>query len=132
MIACASVGTLIEADNRGGSRDKDSLPRVKCSSCDDDSKCNVPSTTGEHPELLEAIQTVSNLIKLPRTQNYRRPRVAAMLAIKRLLSHTANADHLDLANSPFGQWCLQALHSSIRELRIAAGSVMFGTVSPCL
>ena len=60
---------------------------------------------------------------MPRIQKYRRPRVAAMLALKRLLSHTSNIDYLDLATSPFGQWCLQVLHSSVRELRVAAGSV---------
>lgn len=120
MIACASAGTLAGA----GSQRKDSLPRVRCSSCDDDSRCNVSAAKTEHSELLEVTQTVLNLIKLSRTQKYRRPHVAAMLAIKRLLSHTTNADHLDLGQSPFGQWCLQALHSSVRELRIAAGSVM--------
>ena len=67
--------------------------------------------------------TIASLIKLPKTQKQRRPRVTAMLALKRLLSHTTNLDHLNLATSPFGQWCFQALHSSIRELRVAAGFV---------
>lgn len=71
----------------------------------------------------EVFSTVVSLIKLSKIQKFRRPRVAAMLALKRLLSHTAKEEHLDLTTSAFGQWCLQALHSSIRELRIAAGSV---------
>lgn len=73
--------------------------------------------------LEEVFSTLVSLIKLPKIQNFRRPRVAAMLALKRLLSHTTKEEHLDLKTSAFGQWCLQALHSSIRELRIAAGSV---------
>ncbi len=96
---------------------------MKCTLCDDDSRCRFAAVTSEDADTEEAICTIASLIKLPKTQKYRRPRVAAMLALKRLLSHTTNADHLDLATSPFGQWCLQALHSTIRELRIAAGSV---------
>ena len=69
----------------------------------------------------EVFSTIISLIKLPKTKKFRRPRVAAMLALKRLLSHTAKEEHLDLTKSAFSQWCLQALHSSIRELRIAAG-----------
>lgn len=46
-----------------------------------------------------------------------------MLALKRLLSHTVVEEHLDMTTSTFGQWCLQALRSSIRDLRIAAGLV---------
>lgn len=71
----------------------------------------------------EVFSTIASLVKLPKTKKFRRPRVAAMLALKRLLSHTVKEEHLDLTTSAFRQWCLQALHSSIRELRIAAGSV---------
>ncbi len=119
LLACASAGTLTEAR----SRKRNGIRQLKCPVCDDDSRCTSAATTWEDSEAEEAICTIANLIKLPKAQNYRRPRVAAMLALKRLLSHTANADHLNLATSPFGQWCLQALHSSIRELRVAAGSV---------
>lgn len=93
---------------------------MKCQSCDGDSS-NLPLTVAwEGPELEEVFFTMVTLVKLPRAQKYRRPRVAAMLALKRIVIHTANTDHLDLAASPLGQWCLQALHSSNRELRVAA------------
>lgn len=96
---------------------------MKCQVCDNDMKSQQAASTWEGPESEEAFSAIANLVKLPKTQKYRRPRVAAMLALKRLLSHSANAEHLNLATSPFGQWCMQALHSSIRELRIAAGQV---------
>ena len=77
----------------------------------------------ESAESEAVFSTITGLMKLPKSSKFRRPRVAAMLALKRLLSHTAKEELLDLTNSSFGQWCLQALHSSLRELRIAAGSV---------
>jgi hypothetical protein len=119
LLACASARTLTEAP----SLENNKTQQMKCTLCDDDSRCKSAAATSENPDLEVIIYTVAALIKLPKTHKYKRPRVAAMLAIKRLLSHTANLDHLDLATSPFGQWCLQALHSSIRELRIAAGLV---------
>ena len=47
-----------------------------------------------------------------------------MMALGRVLSHTNEEQHLSLATSTFGQWCLQALQSSMRELRIAAGRTL--------
>lgn len=88
-----------------------------------DMKGNYASAPWEGSESAEMFSTIVSLIKLSKTQKIRRPRVAAMLALKRLLSHTVMEEHLDLATSAFGQWCLQALHSSTRELRIAAGLV---------
>ena len=44
-----------------------------------------------------------------------------MLATKRTLSHCEEQAHLDLTASVLGQCCLQALRSSSRDLRIAAG-----------
>lgn len=119
LLACASAGTLVEVS----SRDNNGIQHSKCSHCDDNLKHKNTAPIWEGPESEEAVRAVAKLIKLPKTQKYRRPRVAAMLALRRLLCHSANADHLNLATSPFGQWCLQALRSSIRELRIAAGLV---------
>jgi len=117
------VGAFCEA-----SRGKNgSLLSQKCYICDieprETLKDRDPLATWDDPEAEGIFAAIASLIKLPETQKFRRPRVAAMLALKRLLSHTANMNHLDLTSSPFGQWCLQALHSSIRELRVAAGSV---------
>lgn len=122
-LACASVGTLCETFQN---EDKNSLFE-KCLVCDIESREGAKDqslpATWDGPDSEDVFATIASLIKLPKAQKYRRPRVAATLALKRLLSHTANVNHLDLTSSSFGQWCLQALHSSVRELRIAAGSV---------
>lgn len=44
-----------------------------------------------------------------------------MVALRRVILHARDAEVLDLEKSVLGQWCLQALQSSLRELRIAAG-----------
>lgn len=44
-----------------------------------------------------------------------------MVAIRRVIFHARDAEVLDLEKSALGQWCLQSLQSSVRELRIAAG-----------
>lgn len=124
-LACASASEV-------SSRDDGLSLQLKCCDCDAGSRDSSRSTSRVGPELEELFSALAKLMNMPRTQKHRRPRVAAMLALKRLLSHTSNVDYLDLATSPFGQWCLQALHSSIRELRVAAGSVnIFDFCSHC-
>jgi len=117
------VGALCEASRNNNEH----LLSKKCYDCDIESreylKDRGPLATWNDPESEVVFATIASLMKLPKIQKYPRPRVTAMLALKRLLSHTANMDHLNLTTSPFGQWCLQALHSSMRDLRIAAGSV---------
>ena len=120
QAACASAHALSEnsTGERGG-REYNT-----CSICDTDVRNNTVSALWEGPGSEEAFSTIVNLIQLPKPQKLRRPRVAAMLALKRLLSHIVKGEHLDLTASAFGQWFLQALNSSLRELRIAAGSVV--------
>ena len=118
-LACASVQTL-EVSAGGLGR----LGLNKCHICDTNIKDTSVSAPWEGSGSAEAFSTIISLIKLPKTHGLRRPRVSAMLALKRLLSHTLKEEYLDLKTSAFGQWCLQALHSSTRELRIAAGLVI--------
>ena len=120
QLACASVQPLSEVSVGGRER----LGLDKCHICDTDMKDTSVSAPWEGSGSAEAFSTIVSLIKLPKTHRLRRPRVAAMLALKRLLSHTSKQEYLDLKTSTFGQWCLQALHSSTRELRIAAGLVI--------
>ncbi|KUI73457.1 Protein kinase rad3 [Cytospora mali] len=63
----------------------------------------------------------TKLLGLPAFRESRRPRVVAMIALRRIVLHTKDPGTLDLEKSALGQWCLQALQSSLRELRIAAG-----------
>ena len=63
----------------------------------------------------------AELVRLPSFTETKRPRIIAMVALRRLVLHSMDPDFLDLETSPAGQWCLQSLRSSVRELRIAAG-----------
>lgn len=63
----------------------------------------------------------SKVIGLASFRESRRPRVVAMVALRRIILHCRDPDMLDLEKSVLGQWCLQALQSSLRELRIASG-----------
>ncbi|KAL2158380.1 hypothetical protein VTH06DRAFT_4428 [Thermothelomyces fergusii] len=70
------------------------------------------------------ISAFSKIIKLPKFLESRRPRVLAMIALRRLARHSTTSEFWDLERSGPGQWCLQSLQSSIRELRIAAGRTL--------
>ena len=48
-------------------------------------------------------------------------RVFAILAVRSFIMHTRADAYLDLGNSFLAVWCLKCLHSSLKELRIAAG-----------
>ncbi|KAI8722117.1 Non-specific serine/threonine protein kinase [Fusarium sp. LHS14.1] len=75
-----------------------------------------------HRSRVEALFT--KLVRLPSIAESRRPRVAAMLALRRVVQHCDDTELLNLETSALGQWCLQSLNSSLRELRIAAGRVL--------
>lgn len=47
-----------------------------------------------------------------------------MIALRRLVHHCDEPSFLNLETSGAGQWCLQSLNSSIRELRAAAGRTL--------
>ncbi|KAK4042470.1 hypothetical protein C8A01DRAFT_44486 [Parachaetomium inaequale] len=88
-----------------------------------------PSDPGPVAPRLENVHAVgisifSKIIKLPSFLESRRPRVAAMIALRRLTKHSTDGELWDLEKSGPGQWCLQSLQSSIRELRIAAGRAL--------
>lgn len=48
----------------------------------------------------------------------------AMFALRRFTVHFDDPVFFDLEKSPLGQWCLQSLRSSIRELRVASGLIL--------
>ena len=130
QLACVKVWPVGETS---GEEDKD-LPFVKCYTCDIELRetpgARTVQAVGDDQEMESVFKTIESLIRLLRIPKNRRPRIAVMLAMRRYLSHTANTDHLNLSTSSFGQWCLQALHSSIRELRIAAGSATYRPLPP--
>ncbi|KAF6838930.1 protein kinase Rad3 (phosphatidylinositol 3) [Colletotrichum plurivorum] len=95
-----------------------------CPCCDRRSKAP-KRTKGDSFEAKQAVQLVfTELLKLDCFANSQRPRVVAMIAMRRVISHTDDPAVFDLETSPLAQWCLQSLHSSVRELRIAAGRAL--------
>ncbi|CAM1502082.1 Fc.00g040660.m01.CDS01 [Cosmosporella sp. VM-42] len=104
-----------------------SPPRARdfnCLICDIDSTTldSVPSAAISSKS--EAQLILAKLIRSAPLLTSRRPRVAAMIALRRLVLHSNDPDTLNLETSVLGQWCLQSLNSSVRELRIAAGRTL--------
>ncbi|KAL6794711.1 hypothetical protein GGI42DRAFT_345653 [Trichoderma sp. SZMC 28013] len=104
-----------------GSLDSGSAP-ITCPICDESSS-SVPMISS-HNAKGEARQIFSKVIRLPSFSESRRPRIAAMITLRRLILHCEDASFLNLEISGPGQWCLQSLNSSIRELRISAGRTL--------
>ena len=100
------------------------IPAGQCSICDSVKSIEPKSGAKRDVDCDDLLLVIKSLLDLHQMQKQVLPRVVMMRNLRRLLSHTNNASHLDLKNSTFGQWCLRALHSSLRDLRVAAGSVM--------
>lgn len=96
-----------------------SLGEMSCSVCDNPS--GLVHSVGSHAAKKEARSLFIKLLQLPAFLESKRPRVVAMIALRRIIVHCDDPAFLDLATPGPGQWCLQSLNSSIRELRIAAG-----------
>jgi len=118
MIPCAASDCLEVT------RDKDNAIRhSRCQFCEgtNTSKAMIENQIGFQSVRDDAILILSKLVGSKAFQESRRPRVLAMITLKRFTVHFSNDDFIDFNRSLLGQWCLQSLHSSIRELRIAAG-----------
>ncbi|KAK1971971.1 phosphatidylinositol 3 [Colletotrichum sublineola] len=98
--------------------------RLQCALCD-----RKPTGT-KKPKVVtaqaksDAQSIFTKLIHLDSFKESRRPRVVAMIAMRRIINHADITQLIDLETSPLGQWCLQSLHSSVRELRIASGRAL--------
>ncbi|KAF5985926.1 uvsb pi-3 kinase [Fusarium coicis] len=118
-ISCAADG-----GNETMNDAKAAVAETACSICEHNAPPVRSSLHGAivHKSRTEALFT--KLIRLPALAESRRPRVAAMLAIRRVILHCEDTELLNLETSGIGQWCLQSLNSSVRELRVAAGRVL--------
>ena len=117
QMACIKAQTYNHySSERSGQRNYD-----QCRYCDGERSLEV--TDIPKMDCRNLFITITNLLTLPAMQKTVRPRVTAMRSLKRILSHTDNNDHLNVKASTAGQWCLQSLKSSLRDLRIAAGYV---------
>ncbi|KAK8072291.1 hypothetical protein PG996_005639 [Apiospora saccharicola] len=73
---------------------------------------------------LAVLSTFNSLVALPSFNESREPRIAAMVALRRLAKHSDEAFFLDADTSASVLWCLKSLNSSSRELRIATGRTL--------
>lgn len=116
-LSCAWANTL------SGSmvQIREQVHKQQCSICDVKMGPRRTSNFAEHSDMDGLFTAIEKLIELTQKVKSRRPRIAALLATRRLLTHSASVDRLDLSKSGPGQWCLKYLRSSLRDLRIAAG-----------
>lgn len=71
-----------------------------------------------------AYNVIIELLKAQDQRESRRQRVCAMLAVHACASLNKDPAILELSTTEFGRLCLSSLHSSIRELRVAAGKCL--------
>ena len=110
----------------GESRDFASLPQIASNAylaLSEEEKCVAWQLLTDLTtfELGIAIQAVAKLTELPELHRSKRPRVLSMLAIRACVEKTADLAYLSISLSAFGQLTLRSLHSSLRDLRVAAG-----------
>ncbi|KAI1411414.1 phosphatidyl inositol 3-kinase [Hypoxylon sp. FL1857] len=78
-----------------------------------------------------AVQEIfASVVQHPKFLESRNLRVTTMAAVRRIAKHSTDPDFLDIEVSVTAQWCLKSLHSSVRELRIAAGRTIAVLLSP--
>jgi serine/threonine-protein kinase ATR len=72
----------------------------------------------------EVTSIVSQILELPELNQSKKSRVLSMLALQACAQAAKENSLLDLKNTVFGKACTMALHSSIRELRVAAAHTL--------
>lgn len=114
-LSCVADGAVLDASSTAD------RPKYTCKYCAD------PENSGERQWQLnqqakiDAAATFAKLLAHEPFLNSHRHRISAMISLRRLIRHTDTPGLYDLEASDVGQWCLQSLTSSVRELRIAAG-----------
>lgn len=89
-----------------------------------------PLAHASHPDEEIIWDIFQRVTRLETFMESKRPRIATMIALRRLVLHCHTAEYLDLETSALAQWCIQSLNSSLRELRIAAGRTLVAFVLP--
>lgn len=108
----------------------DSSVSLECSHCSIFGYSALRQTSDDAPTKAIAYKILEKLIKIPSFRESRRTRVFAMARLQRMLRHTVLPEFRDLERSVLGQWCVQSLRSSMRELRIGAGRALAVLLNP--
>ncbi|KIX95534.1 uncharacterized protein Z520_08654 [Fonsecaea multimorphosa CBS 102226] len=90
-----------------------------CPICDEDCETTSTGPRSISPASQELLKTLVVLIQTISRRS--RARIFAMSSLRRIIMHTNSTEDLKLGQTPAGDWCLQSLKSSSRDLRIVAG-----------
>lgn len=115
-ICCAADETLTTTTPNG-----EDSPRFNCPGCRTLRDNPDPSTCVDPTAKKFAIEILVCLLQTDTFSESRKPRLAAMVSLRRIAKHSTSSEFIDMEVSFAAQWCLKSLHSSQRELRIAAG-----------
>ncbi|KFY60649.1 hypothetical protein V496_05277 [Pseudogymnoascus sp. VKM F-4515 (FW-2607)] len=148
MIPCASAGTLTVFRGRNGefgepectlcgssSKTEPIIDAANGHACpapiaaslpvntvQTDPKTNPGAQTADMAKVeTQAVAILSALLKVADFDLSRKPRILAMMVVRKFALHFEGTQFMDLESSVLGQWCLTSLRSSVRELRIVAG-----------
>ncbi|KMU76981.1 hypothetical protein CISG_06216 [Coccidioides immitis RMSCC 3703] len=94
----------------------------RCEICDSSGWKTASAICKQRQRFDELRATLASLI--PTLRRSAECRVAGMLALQNILIHDSKSEGSQLGGAPYGEFCLQSLCSSVRELRIAAGKTM--------
>ncbi|PWW75517.1 hypothetical protein C7212DRAFT_358109 [Tuber magnatum] len=122
FLSCALAGTLTRVSESFGVQKGWNL--YKCSYCDADTLQAMALERSYSQGGEELFRTLEVIQKLEEFQASTSVRVWAMISLRRLLNHTQDLARLDLAETAMGKWCLNALQSPRRLLRVAAGRTL--------
>ena len=75
-------------------------------------------------DMKELGRLMSELLNTLDLQQSKQRRIVATLCVRSFILHCQLPDYLDLGKSSFGEWCLRALNSSNRELRMVASRAL--------
>ncbi|KAK3395553.1 phosphatidyl inositol 3-kinase, partial [Sordaria brevicollis] len=102
----------------------------ECSHCSIFGYSALSQPSDDAPTKTIAYKVLEKLIKTPGFRESRRTRAFTMMRLQRMFRHTVLPEFRDLERSVLGQWCVQSLRSSMRELRIGAGRALAVLLDP--
>ncbi|KAI1328740.1 phosphatidylinositol 3 [Xylariaceae sp. FL0255] len=119
-LCCAADETLVMVSTNNTPPTEFDCPACRTSQ----SRSSPPLPNANIATKKPATELFASLLAIPGFSESRKPRVTAMVYLRRIARHYATADFYDLEVSKPAQSCLNSLQSGNRELRIAAGRTL--------
>ncbi|KAJ9607992.1 serine/threonine-protein kinase M1 [Cladophialophora chaetospira] len=94
----------------------------QCSNCDEANGLSDPILIQLTQSCAELLKTL--LVLVQGISRHSRARIIAMASLRRVILHTDSDEDMKLGQTPAGDWCLQSLKSSSRDLRIVAARTL--------